>query len=119
MPDKPCTPPLCMEVERRGEDVVVRPRGRLTEAEAQQLTDELLARIEQGARRLAVHLRDVPFITSSGLGSLMCAHKKGRAAGVEVVLAELQPLVRDVVATTKLDKLFPVFATLDEALGEG
>lgn len=110
--------PLIMEVERRGADVVIRPRGRLTEIEADRLAQELDAALKQGARRLVLHLRDVPFLTSSCLGAFMGAHKKGREQGSTVVLAEMQPLVREVVATTKLTKLFAVFDTLEEALAE-
>jgi hypothetical protein len=34
-----------------------------------------------------------------------------------LALAALQPLVHDIVTATKLHKLFPVFDTVEEALG--
>lgn len=107
---------ICIEAERHGDDVVIRPHGRLTEAQSQQLSDEMKAHIEQGARRVIVHLSDVSFLTSSCLGSFMYAHKLGQPKNTKICLAEMQPLVREVVETTRLTKLFPVFDTLQDAL---
>lgn len=106
-----------IEIEKHGEAVIIRPHGRITELEAHDLNRDLLAQIEEGARRIVVDLNDVSFMTSSGLGAFMCAHKRGRETGMVLTLAALQPLVRDIVTATKLHKLFPIFDTVEEALG--
>ena len=108
--------PFTMDVEKQGEVVVIRPHGRITELEAHELNAELLDQIHEGARRLVMDLNDVAFMSSSGLGAFMSAHKRGRSLGVVILLANLQPLVRDVISATKLHKLFPVFDTLEQAL---
>ena len=105
-----------MEVEEHGDAVVIRPRGRITELEAPDLTNEMLERIDGGTRRIIVDLNDVPFMTSSGLGSFMAAYRRGRKKGAVLILADLQPLVRDIVTATNLHKLWPVYKSVEEAL---
>ena len=107
---------IAMEVEEHGDKVVIRPHGRLREIESQELSREMTTRIEQGSRRLIIHLEDVPFLSSSCLGAFMYAHKLGRDRGSRLFLAEMQPLVKEIIVTTKLHKLFPVFDNLEDAL---
>ena len=105
-----------IEVERHDDQVVVRPHGRLSEPESQELSREMTARIEQGASRLILDLSDVPFLSSACLGAFMAAHKLGRTRGTPVLLAGLQPLVEEIFVTTKLTKVFPLHSTVQEAL---
>ena len=106
-----------IEIEKRGKAVVIRPHGRITELEAHDLNRELLAQAQEDVRRIVVDLNDVSFLTSSGLGAFMSAHKRGRERGMVLALASLQPLVHEIVTATKLHKLFPIFDTVEEAVG--
>ena len=109
-------PAIRMDVERHEEVVVVRPHGRITQLESQTLSDEMMARLEEGVHHLILDLGDVPFLTSSCLGAIMAAHKRAREIGASILIAETQPLVRDILAATKLTKLFPLFDSVEEAL---
>ena len=55
-------------------------------------------------------------MSSSGLGAFMAAQKYGRPSGVVIALAALDPNVRGVFLATKLNKLFPIYPTVEEAL---
>jgi anti-anti-sigma factor len=107
---------LSLTVERKGDIVQVSLRGRIGEMEAGQLQRDLVNLVEQGALKLVVDLSDVPYLTSTGLGALMVAHKRVRPNGGYVRVAGPNPLVRQILEITKLTKLFGGYATVEEAM---
>jgi len=76
--------------------------------------------IDAGSRRLVVDLRQVSFIDSVGLGVLIGVRRRllahtGHDGSLQLVCAE--GLVLRVLRLTSLDGVFPVHATLADALG--
>ena len=108
--------PMSLEVERRGDVLLVIIHGRMGEIEAQQLQRELLALVDEGSVKLVVDLTDVPFLTSTSLGALMVAHKRVRAKDGYLRVAGAQPLVRQILEITKLIKLFGNYPSAEAAL---
>lgn len=107
---------LAPEVEQRGDVHVVTPHGRMGEVEAHQFERELLALIERGAAKLVLDLSDVCFVTSTGLGAFMLAHKRVKAHQGYVRIVRPQPLVRQILEITKLVKLFGIYQSVDAAI---
>lgn len=105
-----------MEIERHGEAVVVRLHGRVTQREAGRVERALLDRVEEGVVRIVMDISDVPLISSAGLGALMAAYKACKPKGGCVRLVGTQPLVRQVLGTTKLSKLLRSYDSVSEAL---
>jgi len=105
-----------LDVNRQGDAVIVTPHGRISEIEAHELERELLRHVEAGVIRLVLDLHDVPFLTSSSLGAFMLAHKRVHEQGGYVRLVRPQPLVRQIIETTKLTKLFGIYGSAEEAL---
>ncbi|MBA4287107.1 MAG: anti-sigma factor antagonist [Xanthomonadaceae bacterium] len=62
------------------------------------------------ARRqaLVVDLRDVSYIDSSGIASLVEAYQKARTANLAFTLAEVGAPVMRVLSLARLDKVFPI-----------
>jgi anti-sigma B factor antagonist len=56
------------------------------------------------------------FCDSAGLHALLGAHKRARAEGRQVRLAVTGPQIRRILALTALDRLLPVYTSLDQAL---
>ena len=107
--------PFYMEVEARGDVVIFRPRGHVTETASFELAGELADRIDRGAQRLVMDLAEVDFISSSCLGVFLGAHKRARETGASLVVAAPQPLVREIILTTRLQELFPIYDSVEEA----
>ena len=65
---------------------------------------------------LVIDMTRTQFCDSAGLHALIGAHKRAQAEGrqVRVVAAGVQ--VRRIIALTSLDRLIPVYASLDQAL---
>ena len=93
--------------------------GELDISSAPRLRGELVDLIHGGAHRLVVDTGGVTFIDSTGLGVLIGALKRVRAAGGELrVVASGEPVIR-ILRVTGLHRVFSTFATLDEAVAAG
>jgi hypothetical protein len=58
------------------------------------------------------------FCDSSGLHTLLAAHKRAQAEGGELLLAVTAAPVLRVFALTSIDRMIPNFTSLDEALAQ-
>ncbi len=65
---------------------------------------------------LILDFTEVPYIDSSGLGSLVSAYVSGQKAGQQVVLTGINSRVAKLFEITKLEPFFLIFPTIDDAL---
>jgi anti-sigma B factor antagonist len=73
---------------------------------------------KQPAKKLVVDLEKVGYIDSSGLATLVEILKKTRSQGGSLGLSGMSDKVKSLFEITKLDKLFPVFKSQDEAVSK-
>ena len=66
--------------------------------------------------RLVVNLREVRYVDSSGIASLVEVLKEARNTGKRLVLFGLNKAVREVLHLTRLTRIFDIQDTEDEAL---
>ncbi|WP_019634499.1 STAS domain-containing protein [Actinomadura atramentaria] len=117
-----------MRYERRRTDLAVtaeRAPGGVTVAAVTgeidlHTADTLRARLASlhaaGDRGLVVDFEGVPFCDATGLGALVAAHNEIAARGGGIRLARMRPAQERLVRITGLHRLFPVHATVDEAV---
>lgn len=98
------------------QQAVVRPQGRVDVESSPQVREYILNLVQEGASHVIVNLEAVDFMDSSGLSALVSGMKALRKDGGELVLCNTNPQIRTALRLTMLDKVFPVFDTLDEAL---
>jgi anti-sigma B factor antagonist len=110
---------LDLQVTTRGGYTVVEVDGAIDVASAPQLRDCLRQLIDAGRRQLVVDLRQASFIDSAGLGVLVGAYRRVRAHDQDNGTVELvcDGLVLRILRLTGLDRVFPLHATLTDALG--
>jgi anti-sigma B factor antagonist len=72
--------------------------------------------VDDGRTRLIVNLTEVGFMDSSGLGVLVGGLKRLTERGGKLVLACPEGSPLKVLTITGLDKVFPIHASVDEAL---
>ena len=99
-----------------GERTVVHVSGEVDVYTAPMLREELVGLIDAGHTDLVVDLAEVSFMDSTGLGVLVGALKKIKTLGGELRLVIDQEKVLKVFRITALTQVFPIYATLDEAL---
>jgi anti-sigma B factor antagonist len=68
------------------------------------------------APRLVVNLREVRYVDSSGIASLVEVLKEARSTEKRLVLFGLNKAVRQVLLLTRLDRIFEIRETEQEAL---
>ena len=105
-----------IEVERsdHGGIPVLRVRGEIDVASAPQFRAPVLDLMSQPSDTLIVDMSDVTFIDSTGLGVLLDAEKRSRAAGKSLRLVVTQPHVRRLLELTGLDEVLNVVASASE-----
>lgn len=95
---------------------VVEVDGQLIVGNRQELKDLVLQALQDGARNFVVDFARTSYIDSSGLGVLVSLSKKTREGGGELRLAGLNEDLQTLFELTKLDTLFQIWSTLEEAL---
>ncbi len=80
------------------------------------LMQEVEDLVDRGISHLVLDMRLVKFINSTALGAVIKAHKRCRAEGGELVIAQPSPFVRDVVRKVGIDKLITMHDTEAEAV---
>jgi anti-sigma B factor antagonist len=96
--------------------VVVQVDGQLIVGNRQQLKDMVQAAVDGGESRILIDFSRTGYIDSSGLGALVSISKKVREAGGELRLAGLNEDLRSLFELTKLDTLFSIAETREQAL---
>jgi anti-sigma B factor antagonist len=103
--------------ERYGEGyAVVELRGELDVSNAACLRERLLGILGNQAPSLILDLPALIFIDSTGLSVLVVAERRAHELGGTLCLAGPQKIVARVLHITSLDKHFPVFGTVDQAI---
>lgn len=90
---------------------------RLDASRAPSFKDEMARLIEGGASRVVLDLGAVAFIDSSGLGAIVSALKRLGPRGA-LAVAGASPAVERLFRLTRMDRVFAMHATVDEAVAQ-
>jgi anti-sigma B factor antagonist len=97
---------------------VVRVEGQLIVGNRQELKALIQEALDAGERKFLIDCSTTAYIDSSGLGALVTVSKKVREVGGELRIAGLNDDLRSLFELTKLDSLFHISPTVDQALAE-
>jgi anti-sigma B factor antagonist len=97
---------------------VVSLRGEVDLEHSPAAREVLLSCVRSG-RDLAVDLSGVEYIDSSGIASLVEAFQEARRRGSRFSLVAVSPAALRVFELARLDRVFTIHETLEEALGRG
>ncbi len=89
--------------------------NRIDAAMAVQFKEDMRSETAQGPDRVVLDLTNVEFIDSSGLGAIVASMKQ-LSRNQKLDLAGLTPNVQKVFRLTRMDTIFTLFPTLDDAL---
>jgi anti-sigma B factor antagonist len=107
---------LNLDVSRTGDIAVVRCRGRIVFGkEADELRGLILSLLKE-TNRIVLNLAWVVYVDSSGLGTLVASFISARHRGAEIKFAALSPKARRLFTITKVDRLFEVYDSAEEAV---
>ena len=80
------------------------------------LTESFSEKLESGTQSFVIDLSEIQHINSSGLGVLITLLTKARKVGGEVVLSGPSSYISNLLLITKLNTIFTIHATQDEAV---
>lgn len=101
---------------RTDDCLVVEVSGQLIVSNRQEFKQAILDEVEQGARLVVVDFSGSAYIDSSGLGALVSLGKRVRDVGGDLRLVGLNEDLRSLFELTRLDALFPVYASREDAM---
>jgi anti-sigma B factor antagonist len=93
----------------------LRPAGRLDIEFADDFQETFSRMLESGVTQFFVDLREVSYVDSSGLGSLMRLHREAKSRGGRTWFYDLTPPVREIFSLTHLNKVIELYGTRQEA----
>ena len=107
---------LEIHTEAIADGVLVRPIGEIDLSCAAMLRQQLGQVQHDRPARLLIDLRDVPYMDSSGVATLVEAMQIARRTGSRLVLAAPQEKVRSIFEIARLDMVFTIADTVEDAL---
>ncbi len=107
---------LIHQVHHTPAAVTVALTGEFTHQQVPGIHAELVRICEQRPPRLVVDLSGVTHLDSSGVSALVEIYRRLNRYGGEIRLAGMNSMVRGIFEITKLDQIFSIFSTSDEAL---
>lgn len=107
---------MTFDVSSQGDVTVIEVEGQLIVGNRQELKQRVLEELEGSARKFLIDFENTGYIDSSGLGVLVSLSKKIREQGGELRLANLNDDLRTLFELTKLDTLFQISNSREEAL---
>lgn len=108
---------LVSPARTRGDAVITDVQGEIDLHNSPELRTALIVMLENSkAKKLVLNLGRVPYMDSSAIAVMVELLQKMRRTGGRVVLTSLQPRVRGLLEIARLDTLFNLVATEDDAV---
>jgi len=107
---------LEISVFERGDVVVVELKGSADISATTMLESRLAGILGSGRNWIVMDLSGLTFTSSVGLGSLIRTHIRCRDSGGGLAMVNPQPAVMKVFKTTRLNELFELYGSVNEAL---
>jgi anti-sigma B factor antagonist len=108
---------MSFSLERADDVLIVTVDGQLVVTNRQEFKQAILDAVEQGVKLVVADFSMSGYIDSSGLGALVSLSRRLRESGGELRLVGLNDDLRTLFELTRLDALFPLYATRSDALG--
>jgi anti-sigma B factor antagonist len=107
---------MSIRIQPRGDAAVVTAERRLVVGNRQVLKNAVIQEMENGRRAVVIDLGQTDLIDSGGLGVLVTLYRHAEELGGNLVLANLSEEIAGLMRLTKLDTIFTVADTVDDAV---
>jgi anti-sigma B factor antagonist len=92
-------------------------KGKLTGGpEAETFRDLFKSLVQQGKTKVIINLRDIEWISSTGIGIMIRGYKTVREAGGDFVIVRVGERTQQVFNVLRLDHIFTIMTDEDEAV---
>ncbi len=105
-----------IDLSRHGTTAVARICGSADMTATEAMKEHLLSLADGPSERIILDLSGLEFISSEGLGAIIAAHMRCRPHKERLVLAAPREPIRHLLAVTRLDRLFSIYESVDQAM---
>ena len=110
-----------MDLSARNLDdvVILKPSGRIDHTSASAFQDSLLAQVAEAGEtkhQILLDMTGLAYMSSVGLRALMMAAKAAKKNDGVIVVAALQPEMKEIFEISRFHFIFKTFDTVEEAL---
>jgi len=105
-----------VETEEVEDGTIFRPQGEIDLGRSPSLRTALAEVQAKRPRRLIIDLADVPYMDSSGVATLVEAMQVSRRHDGRIILCNLQDRVRSIFEIARLDMVFTIVDSGEDAL---
>ncbi len=109
-------PSMELKLRKAGAIYVIDVIGEMDLYNAFRLKDLVKKMIDGGVKTYILNLEQVPYMDSSGIGSLLYVHSELKKRGLPLRITGVKGSVRKVIELTKLMEYFPIVQDLATAL---
>ena len=107
---------LKIDVKKGEKALIISVAGRLDAVSAPEFEKTCSERIAENEYTFVFDFKDLDYLSSAGLRSLLVIGKKLREKNGFICLAALKDIIKDVFTISGFDSIFPIFETVDAAL---
>jgi anti-sigma B factor antagonist len=106
-----------VSIDEKFNAAVIELKGNLIGGDnAQLFRDKIYDLIKQNKQNIIVDMSDVKFVNSSGIGILISGFTTVKNAGGDLKLASISDKVQGVLGITKLNQIFSIYNSVDDAV---
>ena len=105
-----------VKTEVMDDTTIMRPNGEIDLSRAPSLRHQISVVQATNPSRLIIDLTLVPYMDSSGVATLVEAMQIARRNGAKIVLCAMQERVKSIFEIARLDMVFTIVGTTEEAL---
>ncbi len=107
---------MSIKTETQGRFLVIHLEGDVDAYSSGKIKDMILGQIDQGNSSLVIDLAKVPYMDSSGLGMMVTVLKNINKRQGTLRIIGLNGDLKNIFSLTRLDKVFNLYGSLEEAL---
>ncbi len=106
-----------IDIRPKGTDItLITVRGEIGTETVDQFKEKIDQVINDGKKKLIIDLQEVNYLNSMGLGVFASALKKLKKSNGDLKFINLSPTVMELLERSRLDKVFNVFESEEEAV---
>lgn len=107
-----------ISVKYQNENVILRISGSILGEDRIELSDKIQELVDNGGKNVILNLQDVDLMDSVGLGMLVALRASLQRREVKLLLSNVDRSVRSLLLITKLNNVFDLYDSEDEALAD-
>ena len=104
------------EVKYRKDDAILRLSGDILGDDRITLNEKIQELADRGSKNIVLNLKEVGLMDSVGLGMIVACHTSLARRQIRIVLSDVGKSVKYLLTITKLDRIFEIYDTEDDAL---